>query len=308
MTRFDAVGFGALNVDRLFRTNEIAKPEEESYITDCFETCGGSAANTIVGLARLGCETGFIGKTGTDPEGRKLVRDLKREGVNTQGVIRSSDGRSGTVIGFVDQRGRRALYINPGVNDQIDIGDINVDYAGDTGFLHLTSFVGERSLKAQVKLLEVLPENVRISFDPGLIYARLGLGKLKDLIKKIYVCMPNSNELTLLTGKSDYCAAASFLLQNGVKIVAVKLGESGCYVMDAKGGRIVPPFRVKTVDTTGAGDAFCAGFLYGLIHDKDIYACARLGNFVASRSVMMRGARAGLPKLEELGEIEARTI
>jgi ribokinase len=69
MTGLDVVGFGALNVDKLFKVNRIAGAEEESFIEDRSETCGGSAANTVVGLARLGCRVGFIGKVGNDDEG-----------------------------------------------------------------------------------------------------------------------------------------------------------------------------------------------------------------------------------------------
>ncbi|MCW4035226.1 MAG: carbohydrate kinase family protein, partial [Candidatus Bathyarchaeota archaeon] len=86
----------------------------------------------------------------------------------------------------------------------------------------------------------------------------------------------------------------------GVNVVAVKLGNRGCYVFDGKEGFTVEAFKVNAVDTTGAGDAFCAGFLYGLLKQKDLYECGRLGNFVASRCVEKMGARTGLPTLEEL--------
>ena len=86
----------------------------------------------------------------------------------------------------------------------------------------------------------------------------------------------------------------------GVKIVAVKLGSQGCYVTDGQEQLRIEPFKVKAVDTTGAGDAFCAGFLYGLINKKSLYESGRLGNFVASRSVTAMGARAGLPYAKDL--------
>jgi ribokinase len=85
-----------------------------------------------------------------------------------------------------------------------------------------------------------------------------------------------------------------------VEIVAVKLGSKGCYVTDGKQSHNVEPFKVKVVDTTGAGDAFCAGFLYGLISGKNLYDCGRIGNFVASRCIMKMGARPGLPYLKDL--------
>ena len=299
MTVLDAVGFGGLNVDKLFKVNKIAKAEEESFIMDCEEACGGSAANTIVGLARLGCKVGFIGKVADDREGKMLVKDFCIEGVDTSGIIHAKHGRSGTVMGFVDEKGDRALYVDPGVNDTIEFNEINMEYAFQTRFLHLTSFVGEKSFQTQKRLVEALPQTVKLSLDPGELYARKGL-MLEPIIEKTFVLMPNLNELELLTKTADYRKGADVLLKKGVEIVAVKLGSKGCYVTDGKENHSVEPFEVKVVDTTGAGDAFCAGFLYGLISGKSLYECGKFGNFVASRCIMKMGARPRLPYLKNL--------
>jgi ribokinase len=299
MTVFDAVGFGGLNVDKLFKVNKIAKAEEESFIMDCEEACGGSAANTIVGLARLGCKVGFIGKVADDREGKMLVKDFCIEGVDTKGIIHSKHDRSGTVMGFVDEKGDRALYVDPGVNDTIEFDEINMEYAFQTRFLHLTSFVGEKSYQTQKRLIQALPQTVKLSLDPGELYARK-VSILEPIIKKTFVLMPNLNELELLTKTADYRKGADVLLKKGVEIVAVKLGSKGCYVTDGKENHNVEPFKVKVVDTTGAGDAFCAGFLYGLISNKSLYECGKFGNFVASRCIMKMGARPGLPYLKDL--------
>jgi ribokinase len=300
MTVFDVVGFGALNFDRLFRVNSIASAEEESYVTDCAEACGGSAANTIVGLARLGCKCGFIGKVAGDREGKMLIQDFHHNSVDTEGVIHARTGRSGIAMGFVDAKGQRALYIDSGVNDTIHFEEVNTKYASNTGFLHLTSFVGQKSFRTQTRLLAKLPERVRVSFDPGALYARLGFARLEPIIRRVFVIMPNFGELKFLTGKTDYRVGAEFLLEKGVKIVAVKLGSKGCYVTDGKESHLIESFKVKVVDTTGAGDAFCAGFLYGLTNDGSLDDCGRIGNFVASRCIMEMGARAGLPRSRDL--------
>jgi len=300
MKRFDAVGFGGLNVDKLFKVNKIAMAEEESYIIDCEEACGGSAANTMVGLARLGCKVGFIGKVTNDREGKMLLEDFCREGVDTVGIIRAKYSRSGTVMGFVDEKGERALYVDPGVNDTIDFNEIDKNYAFQTRFLHLTSFVGEKSFKSQKKLVEAIPKTVKLSLDPGELYARKGLATLESIIKQTFVLMPNLNELELLTNTADYRKGTEVLLEKGVEIVAVKLGSKGCYVTNGRESQLIEAFKVKVVDTTGAGDAFCAGFLYGLISGKSLYECGKLGNFVASRCIVRMGARPGLPRLEDL--------
>src|SRR4030042_1813767 len=300
MSRFDVVGFGALNVDKLSRVNRLAKAEEETFIEDYAETCGGSAANTAVGLARLGCKVGFIGKVGCDREGDLLIQDFSKEGVNTDGVVRAGQGKSGSVLGFVDKKGARALYIDSGVNDILTFDEVNVEYASQAQFLHLTSFVGEKSFQTQKKLLNAIPNSVKVSFDPGALYARKGYSALESILMRSYVLMPNAIELELLTGETDYCKGADFMIGRGVKIVAVKLGGDGCYVTDGRERHLIDPFKVNVVDTTGAGDAFCAGFLYGLVNGKSLYECGRLGNFAASRCIMKMGARAGLPFAKDL--------
>jgi ribokinase len=284
----------------LLKVDRLAGAEEESFIEDYNEACGGSAANAIVGLARLGCKTGFIGKVANDREGKLQLECFSVEGVDTNGIIHASQGKSGSVLGFVDRKGARSLYINSGVNDTISLEEIKLDYASQTKFLHLTSFVGEKSLHTQIKLLTALPSDVKVSLDPGAIYTRKGYSAIEPIIKRAYVLMPNSFELEQLTGESDYCRGADFMIGRGVRVVAVKLGSRGCYLTDGRERLRIDPFKVKVVDTTGAGDAFCAGFLYGLIRGNSLYECGRLANFVASRCVMQMGARAGLPYAKDL--------
>jgi ribokinase len=299
-SKLDAIGFGALNVDRLFKVNRIAAAEEESFVVDYSETCGGSAANTIVGLARLGCTVGFIGKVASDAEGKKMVNDFRRERVNTEGVTVAKKGRSGKVIGFVGRRGERALYVDAGVNDEIDLDEIDSSYVSNTKFLHLTSFVGNRPFETQKKLVQRLPKNVKVTLDPGALYARIGLTRLKPIIDRTSVIMPNAGELALITGKTDYKAGARLLTSKGLEVVAVKLGKKGCYITHRKKSYMVKPFKVKVVDTTGAGDAFDAGFIYGLLSGKSLQDAGKIGNFVASRCITAMGARDGLPTLDEL--------
>jgi ribokinase len=303
MTKLDVIGFGALNVDMLFKVNRLAGAEEESFIEDYTEACGGSAANTVVGLARLGCKAGFIGKVANDREGKLQIDCFSNEGVDTSGIIQAKQGKSGSVLGFVDKKGARALYINSGVNDSIEPRELKWDYVSQTKFLHLSSFVGEKSFRTQKKLLGSLPSDIKISFDPGSVYAQKGFVAIEPIIRSSHVLMPNAVELELLTGEADYCKGADLMIEVGVKIVAVKLGSKGCYVTDGRERLRIEPFKVKVVDTTGAGDAFCAGFLYGLINNKSLSECGRLANFVASRCVMEMGARAGLPYAKDLASI-----
>lgn len=299
--KLDVVGFGALNLDKLYRVDRIAGSGEERFITGYSEAPGGSAANTVVGLARLGNQVGYVGKVGSDPEGELLLKSFATENVDTRGVTVSKEGRSGVVIGFVDRGGERALYVNPGVNNTLCLEEIDKDYVNGSKFLHLTSFVGEKPFEAQKRLLRNLPD-LRVSFDPGDLYARRGLAALRPILRRSFVVFPNESELKLLTGKR-YEDGAKTLIETGVNIVAVKLGKRGCYITDGKEEFLVEAYKVRVVDTTGAGDAFCAGFLHGLLSGKDLYACGRIANFVASCKIEKAGAREGLPTLADLPKI-----
>ena len=124
----DVIGVGALNVDKLYLVNKIAQPGQEVAIKSMVEAPGGSSANTIVGLSRLGIETGFIGNVGNDTEGEYLINDFRKENVDTNG-IHMSHGLTGIVIGFIDNKGERTLYANPGLNDHLNMDDQALEYA-----------------------------------------------------------------------------------------------------------------------------------------------------------------------------------
>jgi ribokinase len=296
--KFDVVGFGALNLDRTFHVPHIAHEDGESSITSVSTAPGGSAANTIVGLARLGVQTGFIGKVGTDPPGTQLVQSFTAENVNVDGIVVTDSGSSGIVYCFVDTQGERAMYIDPGVNDTLTFNEVTLDYCRDSKFLHYSSFTGLSPLQAQIQLREQLP-NIQLSLDPGTVYAMKGLDALKPLLKDCHVFLPNERELYLLTEKAN-ASGAQVLLDLGVHIIAVKLGARGCYVTNGCETYTIAPPAMEVYNTTGAGDAFCAGFLYGLLRGHDLYTCGTWGNLVASYILKTSGARQGLPYQQDL--------
>ncbi len=294
----DVIGFGALNLDRLYRVVQIAGAGEESYITRTTEASGGSAANTMVGLARLGIPVGCIGKLAQDQEGRRILQDLITETVDVNGVIVTEDEASGVVLCFVDDWGERTMYVRPGVNDTLTRQEVDVAYGRRARILHLSSFIGERPFEAQQALVTDC-DDVRVSLDPGRRYAMKGLPALRPLLKRCHVVFPNESEMILWTGE-DYVHGARMLLHEGIHIVAVKLGAKGCYVTNGVEAHHLNAYNVPVVDTTGAGDAFNAGFLYGQLMGKDLYACGDLGNYVASRKIRVDGARDGLPPRSDL--------
>lgn len=303
MKKLEVIGFGALNVDKLYNVNKITHEDEETFITGFSQFCGGSAANTIIGISRLGINTGFIGKISKDVDGDLLLTNLKKEGVDTEGIIISENGRSGNVLGFVDKEGQRALYVDPGVNDLIQLSEINLKYLEYSKIIHLTSFVGE-SVKAQEYILKNIPEDVVVSIDPGRIYAERGMNFLKNILNRTDIILINEEELKHLTGnKYKTCKeGAEDLLEYGINIVVVKRGDKGAYITNGTENYLIRPFKVNCVDTTGAGDAFNAGFLYGFLKGEDILKSGQIGNFVASCCIQESGAIKGLPEINKLIE------
>ncbi|MGZ7209573.1 MAG: carbohydrate kinase family protein [Methanobacterium sp.] len=303
MKKIDVAGFGALNIDKIYRVNKISCKDDESYIKDFSVSCGGSAANTIIGLSRLGIKTGFIGKISNDDDGKLLLHNLKREGVNTENVV-ITEGRSGNVLGFVDEDGERALYVDSGVNDRIKFNEINLDYLNNLRVLHLTSFVSN-SIEAQKQAMEEISKRITVSFDPGRMYVEKGVNYIRDILDRTNIILINEVELKHLIGnKFPTCKQkAEVLLDYGIEIIVVKRGNKGSYVTDGDKSHNIKPFNVNCIDSTGAGDAFNAGFIYGFIKGKDLKESCIMGNFVAGSCIEMEGAIKGLPELSKLKEM-----
>jgi ribokinase len=295
----EVIGFGALNLDKIYRVDKIPGKDEEGFVKSLEVHPGGSAANTIVGLSRLNVSTGFIGKVGNDNEGKILMEDFKNERVDTSGIIKS-EGRSGNAMIFVDDDGHRAILVDPGVNDTINYDEINLNALNSARLIHLTSFIcknGLASFESQKKIIKEL--DLEVSFDPGLIYVERSFKELEEILKRTTIFMPNKTEIELLMG-IDYRDACHELIETGCEIVVVKMGEKGCYITNGKEEYNVKAIPTNAVDTTGAGDAFNAGFIYGFIRGKSLEECGKIGNFVASRNIQSVGARAGLPWEDEL--------
>ncbi|MFC1787376.1 carbohydrate kinase family protein [Halobacteriota archaeon] len=296
MKKIDVIGLGALNYDKLYMVTKVAKAGEEVGIKDVRECPGGSAANTIFGLARVGAKTGFIGAVGKDEEGDIILRELSREGVDTN-RIKVMGEHSGVAIGIVDDEGERSLYIHPGINDEFVLNDVDVDYIGNAKFLHMSSFVDRKQLEMQTKLIERI--KTRISFNPGMLCSKFHLEDLQPIIEKSDVIFLNKEEIEELTN-SNYERGSKLLIELGTKKVATTLGEKGCYVTDDKSIHLINSCKTNVVDTTGAGDAFAAGFLYGLLRGKSTHNCGSMGNFFAAGCIREYGARKGLPYKREL--------
>ena len=180
----EIIGFGALNVDKLYSVENIAGCDEESFIKNETDTPGGSAANTIVGLSRLGLSTSIIGKIAEDSEGDLIEYNLAVNGVYSNNLIYADKGATGKCLGFVDKNGERCLYIDPGVNDEIKIDEINPLNIMRCKIMHYTSFVGD-SFNTQID-----KEKIYLTFDK----------KSKTINGKI---IPNNLQFPILNGQEE---------------------------------------------------------------------------------------------------------
>ncbi|MFQ5925735.1 MAG: carbohydrate kinase family protein [Dehalococcoidia bacterium] len=308
MNAIEVVGFGAMNMDQIYGVERILT-DGEAPVAEFRLSPGGSAANTIYSLAKLGVGTGFIGAVGDDEEGKVLLKDLESMGVDT-GQIKVKKAKTGSTLCLTDKRGRRALYVLPGANSLLASEDIDPAYINQATMLHLSSFADEGQLVVQKQLMERMSPSIKVSFAPGSIYAARGLEVMAPIIERTHILFLNRKEAEELTGE-DFQKGARKLLEQGCRIVAITLGQgigkgntiATCYLIAAQGEYMIQAERAKKepeADTTGAGDAFAAGFLYGFLRGKGLEECGYLGDLVARLSTTKLGARAGLPSLQEL--------
>ena len=313
MNKIEAVGLGALNTDHIYRVEHILE-DGESLVDEVGVFPGGSAANTLYGLARLGIGSGFVGAVGDDNEGALLVQDFEEVGVDTSRIITKRGVKSGSTLCLSAVSGERSIYVIPAANNLLTMSDINLPYINQARLLHISSFADDRQFQLLIKLMDEIAPSVKVSFSPGELYANRGIKSLVPIISRTHILFVNQSEIRKLTGK-DFAAGAKICLEHDCRIVVVTLGAAKklssnetatavCYVRDAGNEFLIEPVSQieTTVDTTGAGDAFATGFLYGLIKGKELKVCAMLGDIVAQYSVTQIGARQGLPTATQLAQ------
>ena len=296
----EVIGFGALNVDKLYSVENIASKDEESFIKGETDTPGGSAANTMVGLSRLGCSTSIIGKIAEDDDGDLIEYNLAINGIYTNNLIYSETGATGKCLGFVDSNGERCLYIDPGVNDEIRLDEINPLNIMRCKIMHYTSFVGD-SFNTQIELLDLLNKECILSFDPGMLYVQKGFDELKPILERTDILLINESELRLLcnNNESSLKELAIGFLDMGIETVVIKQGSKGVFAMNNNETCEVESYKCDVVDTTGAGDSFNSGFLYSYLKGYDLEKSCQIGNWVASKAIEGFGMEK-FPSLKDL--------
>lgn len=281
---------------------------------------GGAPANVAVAAARLGAETAFIGKVGSDAFGRSLIAVLDREGVDTSGLYVSLEQPTTLAIVSVDETGERdfTFYRDPGADTQLteDEALTAVRSHESAGILHIgslsmTTSPAREACEAAVECAREM--GMLISYDPNY---RAALWESEDtaidMMKRLMPCADilkvSDEEMLMLTGTQDFEEGSRLLAGYGISLVMVTLGPDGVFVRRGDDTAVVPGFSVSVADTNGAGDTFLGAMLRQLSDEDPIedigwdklLEMVKYANKAASITCSRRGAIPAMPTAEEV--------
>jgi fructokinase len=278
---------------------------------------GGAPANVAVGICRLGEEAAFMGRVGDDSLGNFLEVTLKKNNVDTQGLKRG--GKTGMALVSLDNKGERSFQFYEELITYRE-SDVNTDVLDRTKIFHFgsISLIKNPEKTATLKCLNYAKSiGITISYDPNL---RLNLWSdaesaregIKTGLKYADILKVSDEELEFLTGEKDSEKGVKRILESvpNVKLVNVTLGAAGCYTYYKGKGKTIPTIKADVVDTTGAGDGFVAGLLYGLsqiggldnMEWGQLEKIVKIANTVGSITTMKKGAITALPTIDEVNK------
>jgi fructokinase len=286
---------------------------------------GGAPANVAVAAARLGADTGFIGKVGDDSFGRSLAETLRKEGVNTDGLFVSDSVPTTMAIVSVDASGERefSFYRNPGADTQLTTEEaVSVIENGLPLILHAgsLSMTTSPSREACEEALRFAKERgVIISYDPNYRAAlwdteENAVAMMKKLLPLTDILKVSDEEMLMLTGTEDFEEGSLVLSGYGPRLVLVTLGSQGVFVRYGEYAEVVPGFRVKVADTNGAGDTFLGAMLAQIaargegadllcgLNAETLRDYLTYANKAASLTCSRHGAIPAMPTAEEMGK------
>jgi adenosine kinase len=315
LTRYDVLGIGNAIVDVLARAEEDfllrqgmrkggmalidADRAEAIYqaMGPAVEVSGGSAANTIVGVASLGARAAFIGKVKDDLLGRAFAHDIRAAGVTFATTPAADGAPTGRCYVLVTPDGERTMNTFLGAAQDLHPADIDADTIAASAITYLEGYLWDPS-NAKDAFLKA----ATIAHDAGRIVAltlsdAFCVDRWRDEFlhlmrsRTVDLIFANETELHSLYQTADFDAAVA-ALRADVATAVVTRSEKGCLVIGPDGTEAVPAFPVeRVVDTTGAGDLFAAGFLCGLARGADDRTCGRLGALAAAEVIQHLGAR-----------------
>ena len=247
---------------------------------------GGSAANVAVNLVKLGHPAGVIGSVASDRHGKYLLSDLHKRGVDVS-QVRVFRGMSGLSVIIIDAAGEVRVIEDLGVADHRRA--VDEDYIRASGFLHMSG-CGAHLLEAASKSAH--KAGIPVSFDPGRAASGLGEVRLAPILKRCDFLIINRKELYAITGSREEAEASRLAKKYGLVCVIKQGGREIIVKAKDMSSFTVPPYVVEPVDTLGAGDAFCAGFISGIVERRSVYESVRFANAVAASKVLRKGAQS----------------
>jgi sugar/nucleoside kinase (ribokinase family) len=250
---------------------------------------GGSAANTINGLAKLGIETGFIGSLGIDEHGRHFISDFEKNNVFPH--ISYSQTHSGKAIALVSPDGERTFATNLGAAIELGASDITDDIVSGYDIVHIEGYLLQNYELIEAAVETARKNNALISLDlASFNVVEQHLDFLKQLIPgNIDILFANEEEAFALTGAHHINALE--VMAEMAPLSIYKNGSEGSLISDRKQIHHVKALPSPCKDTTGAGDLYAAGFLYGYIRKKSLKECGWFGSVVAGHVIRIIGAK-----------------
>ncbi len=281
----DCLGLGIVPYDILFSVKKYPKAEMKIDAENIFMQGGGPVPTVLCGLSRLGYKTSLLAAFGNDIFGKQGVAELKREGVSTKNVIwkkKHSDLASGWIE---SASGRRTMVLSREL--EVTPKDIILSKIPIPKIIHLDG----RDLKASEKLAKWGKKNkIIVSFDIGSI--RNDVSPLFEYVDHLVVA---DSYAFPFTGKKTARAAILKLQKYCPGTIVITEGKDGSLGFESESFVTQAAYKVKAVDTTGAGDAFHVGYIYGLLNNFSLKERLHLGSAVAALKCMKPGARTGLP-------------
>jgi sugar/nucleoside kinase (ribokinase family) len=296
---FDAVGFGTNAVDFLIVVPEYPPFNSKIKLTDYIQAAGGEVATTMVGLARLGLKTSYVGRFGADREGDFGLQTLRDEAVDVRFAEQIEGARTQIAFIVIDERsGERTVIWHRDAQLSYTERDAPLEAAALGKVLHFTP----HDTRACLKLAQTAKaENTIVSIDVDNVFE--GIDELLPLVD---IMISSAEFPEKLVGIKDAKKALREINQRfGCKIAGMTLGETGSLMLCENEFIESVGFAVPNgcKDTTGAGDAFRAGFLCGLLKGETVENAAQMANAVAALKCRQLGARTALPTDFELNEL-----
>ena len=253
------------------------------------KTSGGSAANTIHGLAHLGIEVSFIGKIGEDDLGKFFEIDMKNNGIYP--ILFNSNTETGRVVALISSDSERTMATYLGAAVELDPEDLTADMYEGNDFFYIEGYLVQNKELIQKALSLAKHGGLKTCLDLASYNIVLeNIEFLKELINEyVDIVFANEEEAKALTGKSPEMALND--LSEMCEIAVVKIGDKGSIIKKGSEMISIPARKVNSIDTTGAGDLYAAGFLYGLGKGYSLRTAGEIGNILASRVIETIGAK-----------------